>query len=162
MLTTPTLFIMCGLSFSGKTTLARRISQATGAVIVSYDRLFTEVDRGPEITGLDEWYMIVALVQQETRRHLASGQSVIVDNLNEDVVDRDQLRAIANEEGALSLVVYVDAPLDVIADRHRRNEVTMQRGLTTDDEFRFVLSRFQPPAEPEDYVRFVAGEDVDK
>jgi predicted kinase len=75
----PTLFVMSGLSFSGKTTLARRISEATGAPIVSYDELFATAERDPSVTGLDEWYLITDLVHDQARAHLEAGRSVIVD-----------------------------------------------------------------------------------
>src|SRR4051794_16076632 len=106
---------MCGLSFSGKTTLARRISQATGGTIVSYDHLYATAPRDESISGLDEWYLVMGLVHEHAKARLAAGSSVIIDNLNEDLVDRDQLRAIASEHGAETIVVHVDTPLEVIA-----------------------------------------------
>jgi hypothetical protein len=96
----PTLFVLCGLSFSGKTTLARRIADATGSAIVAYDELYATVERDSAITGLDEWYLIRGVLHEQARAHLAAGRSVVVDNLNEEVVDRAAFRAIADEQGA--------------------------------------------------------------
>ena len=153
---------MSGLSFSGKTTLARKISDATGAPIVSYDELFATTEREASVSGLDEWYLITGLVDDHARAHLAAGRSVIVDSLNEDRIDRDRLRAIAADQGAEAIVVHVDVPLRLIEARRRDNDVTGARGTTEDDNFEFVLSRFEPPARPERSIRYRAGDDVDE
>jgi predicted kinase len=158
----PTLFVMSGLSFSGKTTLARKISQATGAPIVSYDELFATTERDASVSGLDEWYLITGLVDGHARAHLAAGRSVIVDTLNEDRIDRDRLRAIAAEHGAEAIVVHVDAPRALIEARRRENEITGVRGTTADESFEFVLSRFEPPAPAERSIRYQAGDDVEE
>jgi hypothetical protein len=84
---------MSGLSFSGKTTLARRISEATGSAIVSYDELYAHAPRDEAITGLEEWRLIVGLVHEQARARLAAGESVVVDNLNEDVIDLDSVQS---------------------------------------------------------------------
>ena len=158
----PTLLIMCGLSFSGKTTLARRIGEATGSAVVSYDELYATVERDPSVTGLDEWYLVVGLVHEHARAHLAAGRSVVVDSLNEEVVDRDRLRAVAAAEGAEALVVHVEASLETIAERRRRNDATRERGTTSDENFRFVLSRFEAPGPWERHVRFGPEDDVEE
>jgi predicted kinase len=112
------------------------------------------------ITGLDEWYLIRGVLHEQARAHLAAGRSVVVDNLNEEVVDRAAFRAIADEQGAETIVVHVDAPLDVIAERRRRNDREPARGTTSDEEFAFVLSRFEPPTPSERWIRYSAGDDV--
>jgi predicted kinase len=152
---------MCGLSFSGKTTLARRISEATGSAIVSYDDLYAHAPRDEAITGLEEWRLIVGLVHENTRTRLAAGESVVVDNLNEGVIDRDQLRAIAAEQGATTIVVFVDTPLDETDARRRRNEVSGERGYTSDEQFAFVLAQFEPPGPGERTIRYVGDEDIE-
>ena len=160
LLAMPTLYAMSGLSFSGKTVLAAEISAATGAAIVSYDDLYGTVERDPALTGIEEWRLIVSLVHAEARRHLQDGDSVIVDNLNEDMIDRDQLRAIAAECGAETIIVHVEAPLELIRERRRRNDLSRERGTTSDEQFEFVRSKFEPPGPPERVIRYQAGEDL--
>jgi predicted kinase len=156
----PTLYVMCGLSFSGKTTLATRLAAATGAAFVSYDELYATAER--DLTGLEEWRYIVGLVHERTRAELSAGRSVVVDNLNEDRVDRAELRAIADELGVETIVVHVDAPLEVIEERRRRNAEIRVRGHTSDEMFEFVRARFETPEPPERVVRYRDGEDVDE
>ena len=153
---------MCGLSFSGKTTLARRISEATRSTVVSYDELYEHAPRDPAITGVEEWRLVTRLVHEQTRARLAAGESVIVDNLNEDMIDRDQLRAIASEQGVEAIVVYVDTPLEVISQRRRRNDLHRERGFTSDEQFEFVSSKFEPPSPNERSIRFRAEDDIDQ
>lgn len=158
----PILFIMCGLSFSGKTTLARRIAEVTGSVIVSYDALYATIERDPSLDGLEEWRLIVGRMHEDARTHLSAGRSVVVDNLNEEVIDRDPLREIAQKCGADAIVVYVDAPLGLIQERRLRNEALRERGSTRDDNFQFVLSRLQPPSPDERSITYRPDDDLDE
>ena len=103
----------------------------------------------------------MGLVHEQARARLAAGESVAIDNPNEDVVDRDQLRAIAEEQGATTIVVFVDTPLDEIDARRRRNEVSGERGYTSDEQFAFVLARFERPGPGERTIRYRGGEDID-
>lgn len=41
----PTLYIMCGVGFSGKSTLAKKIAEHTGAMLVSQDALYFEKEK---------------------------------------------------------------------------------------------------------------------
>jgi predicted kinase len=157
----PVLIAMCGLSFSGKTTLARAISEETGAPIVSYDELWATVPRDPLLSGVDEWQFVFDLMCTRAGEHLAAGRSVIVDNLNEDTIDRGRLRDVAESNGAEVLVVHVEVPLDVIADRRAANDLARARGTTSDEMFEFVRSRFESPAEPECVFRYEWGDDLE-
>jgi predicted kinase len=153
---------MCGLSFSGKTRLARAIGEATGAPIVSYDELYMTVERDRSITGMDEWWLITDLVGERAGEHLTAGRSVIVDNLNETRVDRDRLRDVAAQAGAEVLVVHVEAPAEEIARRRAENDASGTRGTTSDEQFEFVRSRFEDPAAPERVVRYRFGDDLEQ
>jgi predicted kinase len=155
------LYALSGLSFSGKSTLAAELGRTTGAAIVSYDELFVSLPRPAGIEGLAEWQLLVDEVHERARAELAAGRSVIVDTLNEDLVDRDELRAIADEHGAETVVVYLDTPLDVIAERRRQNEESGERGTTRDDNFAFVLAKFEPPRPHERAIRVTPGDGID-
>jgi hypothetical protein len=52
--------------------LAGKISERTGAAIVSYDELFATAEREPSVSGLDEWYLIMGLVHEHARAHLGA------------------------------------------------------------------------------------------
>ena len=153
-----TVYVMCGLSFAGKTTLARRIAASTASAVVSYDELYASVERDAVLTGLHEWEFIVSCMDDAVRAELAAERSVVVDNLNEDLVDRDRLRAIADDFGAKTIVIHVQAPLELIGERRRTNDATSARGTTSDEQFEFVRSKFEAPGPPECVVSYQAGD----
>ena len=39
------LYIMCGLAFSGKSTLARKIAEHTKSKLIAFDKLWVEKDK---------------------------------------------------------------------------------------------------------------------
>ena len=41
----PKLYIMCGLAFSGKSTLARKIAEHTNSKLIAFDKLWVEKDK---------------------------------------------------------------------------------------------------------------------
>src|SRR3990167_7901222 len=57
------LYIMCGVGFSGKSTLAKQIAEHTGAVLVSQDALFFEKEKELNLDqdSDEKWRMILAV-----------------------------------------------------------------------------------------------------
>lgn len=48
------LYIMCGLAFSGKSTLARKIAERTGSRLIAFDKLWVKKEKEQPITKGDE------------------------------------------------------------------------------------------------------------
>src|SRR5215831_13921304 len=107
----PNLYILCGLPFSGKSTLAQQLALATGSVLVSYDALWWEKKRE---TG-DSWGFdaLCHLAEARLAEALEDGVSAVYDTLNNSKGWRDRLRRLAARHGARSVVVYLNTPLAV-------------------------------------------------
>ena len=103
------LVLMRGLPGSGKTTLARKIAEDKNAKIFSTDEFWICEDGqyrfDPErLNEAHEWNL------QRTKRALASGQSVVVDNCNHKKAHMEPYLEEAKKHGAkVSMVV---APLN--------------------------------------------------
>src|SRR5262245_36222027 len=93
----PTLLLLCGLSFAGKTTLARALAQQLGWRYISLDAINTE--RGVGLDGrpipVEQWEKTYAEAYQRVDQTLRDRRSVIYDETNFARHQRDALRAIA-------------------------------------------------------------------
>ena len=79
----PVLYIMCGLAFSGKSTLARKIASHTGSKIIAFDKLWVDKDKEKPIhKGVKGWRFIRKVAQDAIARTLQAEKSVVYDDNN--------------------------------------------------------------------------------
>jgi predicted kinase len=155
-----TLYLMCGLAFAGKTTLAEAIAAATEAHLVSVDEI--NARRGlagglgiPE----EEWARTHRQALADTEEALSRGVVVVVDDTNCYRFLRDNYRAVAERHGAPTRVVYLDVPLSLALARMRANEVEATRPPVRERVLRELARRFEPPTPEESVLRFPPGAD---
>lgn len=154
----PTLYILCGLPFSGKSTLAKQLSQATGSVLVSYDALWREMQRETgKSLGFDE---LCSLAEGRLAQALEQGTSAVYDTLNNSKGWRDRLRRLAARQGARSIVVYLNTPLAVIEERQRNNQITGERHSVSSDTLREEVGKFEVPGTSEAALEFAPETDL--
>jgi predicted kinase len=81
----PTLYILCGLPFAGKTTLARALFKHCGFVHLDLDSTARAKGLFPE-EGVDDeqWSQIFREAYECTAALLVSGKSVVFDAMNTD------------------------------------------------------------------------------
>ena len=131
---TPTLVLCCGLSGSGKSTVALGLLQPLGAV-----RLRSDVERkrlaGVAVTArptagqAQQLYSLAmntrtyARLQSLARELLRAGLNVIVDAAALRRHERDDLRALATAAGAHFVLVECTAPEAVLRERITRRRV---------------------------------------
>ena len=154
----PRLVLMCGLSGSGKTWLARRLAPVLGAV-----HLRSDIERkrlaglaplarsaSPVAAGLYAREMTVAVyarLAECATDALAGGYTTIVDATFAAAADRARFRALAAQLGLDLRIVYCHAPRRVLESRIH------QRGRRADDPSEADLEvlhwqerHFTPPA----------------
>lgn len=134
----PTLVAVGGLSGSGKTTisalLAPECGRPPGAVHLRSDierkRLFgaADTDRLPPSTYTREVSdTIYAGLRHKAGRALRAGQSVVVDAVHSLPAEREAIEAVARENGAPFIGIWLDAPGSLLRDR-----VAARRGDASD------------------------------
>jgi predicted kinase len=153
------LVLLCGTSFSGKSTIARALAPRLAAQIVSLD----EINERRGLWGgdgivVEEWVRTLQIAHGEVRELLAAGKSVVVDDTSSPRFLRDEWRALAGEVGARFTLLYVDVDHATVRRRHAANRVDSQRRDVADDVLDQHLAGFEVPAADEGAVR-VAGVD---
>jgi predicted kinase len=152
----PLLILMCGLSFAGKTTIARALAIGRGWRYLSLDAINTE--RGIGLDGqpipLHEWEQTYAEAYRRVEACLRAGQSLIYDETNMLRAQRDQLRSIAAIYQVPVYVVYVATPEAEVRRRWQHNRLRPQRGDVRDDDFAYVIRHFEPPSSDEAVIDY--------
>lgn len=115
----PWLVVTVGLPGSGKSTFARKLAAATGAVVLESDHLRRALFSAPSHAAGESKLLFEALYGA-ARRLLREGASVLVDATN--LRERDRCRAydLAESTGTTLLVLHFRAPERVIAERLSR------------------------------------------
>ncbi len=159
---TPTLYLLCGIAFSGKTTLGRAISQHAGLRVVSTDEILAlRGFSGGDGVPFQEWEKTHAIAVGWLDRLMASGEDLVVDDTNCYRWIRDRFRWLAGRHDYATRVIYLETPLDVLHRRRRANERSGERHRVVDEVFESHAADFEPPADDEDALRFGPGDELE-
>jgi predicted kinase len=148
----PVVIAMCGLPFSGKSVLAGALSRELRFRLLSYDVELYPVHsrRAPANSSLAAEYDFVQdIARREIGAILASGESLIYDDLLLERNDRRKLAAVAEAHLAGFVLIYLDTPLPVIGQRRAANSRTRARTSVPDAKMRLDTSLLEPPEEAE-------------
>ena len=141
---------MCGLSFSGKTTLARAISAATGADYISLDEINEERGlRGGEGISGEEWNETSRIAVKRLGVALERGRDVVLDDTLSFRWLRDRYSEAARQRAAPFILIYVAVPLSEIHAARARNEVSRQRNPIREEVFDDHARKFEVPGADE-------------
>ncbi|MBU1000106.1 ATP-binding protein [Patescibacteria group bacterium] len=157
------LFILCGLSFSGKTSLAQKIAECLQVTIISFDAIYEELrqnirdDLSPQPETWDQVKQIALLSLSE---NLQEGKNVVWDSTNPLREHREELIAIGDCFGAQSIVVHVNTPLDEIRKRRQENKVTHRRTDRGSDHFEQKLRTWENPLEGDRVIQITSESDI--
>ena len=164
MNTGKTLYIMCGVGFAGKSTLAKKIAEHTGATLVSQDATYFEKEEEWENLDPDseeQWKMILDLSRAKMKDELKKGNSVVFDDTSLQISHRDELRLIAQETGAETKVVFLDTPIEIQKERQAQNKITGERHDVEQHHLDKAIEDLQPPTESENVIVVKPGYDFD-
>jgi predicted kinase len=144
---------MCGLPCAGKTTRARELECAHGAVRLTPDEWLTRLlGPGVPLNVLDASRdPIESLLWDLAERLLALGVDVVVDFGVWSRSERELFRARAARVGARSELHYLDVPEDVLVARLAGRNAQLPPGTFHIDEARLRAwtQTFEPPTDDE-------------
>lgn len=149
------IVLLCGRSFSGKSTVAAEMARHFRAVVVSLDAINAE--RGLQSGAglpIEEWGRTFEMSQSRTLELLRSGRTVIVDDTSSPRFLRDGWRKLADQAHVPLALVYVNTPVGVSLERHAANRADRSRMDVNDEVLREHLESFEPPTPDEDPVSY--------
>lgn len=150
-----TLWILCGLPYSGKTYVAEQILKNTSVAFVSIDEIFKSRGFDWNINKLpseSEWKEIFDSSYKQAQKTLTDGLSVLYDSTNHTKESRDALRRVAQEVGAEARVVHVDVPVETVWKRWEENKVSNSRPVVDKKLVEETITSFEAPTEDENVL----------
>ena len=146
----PALIAMCGLPFAGKSVLAGALSRELRIRLLSYD--FDVYPSGRRLapagsSAAAEYDFVQDIARREIAEILASGESLIYDDLLLGRDDRRKLAAVAKAHWADLVLVYLDTPPPVIGER-RAAHARSRAGLP-EATMRLDIAPLEPPGDAE-------------
>ncbi|HEY3783328.1 MAG TPA: AAA family ATPase [Fimbriimonadaceae bacterium] len=157
MIRKPTLYLLCGLPGSGKTTLAKRLEQENSALRFTPDEWMVPLygDGICEPNTLDQWNLAhdrVEKVQwQLAEKALLLGVNVVLDFGVWAREERDDFRARTAALGARSELLYLEESLDVLKERVKARNENAGKGtyLISEAELEEWSTQFESPTPDE-------------
>ena|SRR5581483_5708431 len=160
----PRIYLLCGLAFAGKTTLAKALAERLNLPRVSIDEINTARGVGLDNTWItpEDWQITYEESYRQLSDHLNAGRSAISDAGNFTRAERDQVRAVAAQRHADTLVIHVTTPAYLVRVRWQLNRLTRERNDIRDDYFAQGLALFEPPAQDEQTLHYSNEQQVDR
>lgn len=112
-----TLYLLCGVPASGKTTYAKQLSEKYGAVRYSYDDMpnahIRDYKIGQEVHK--QWL-------QNIKNDLLNGRSVVADNTSLNIEFRMKFLSEFSNIPCKKVLIIMDTPIDVCISRNSQRQ----------------------------------------
>ena len=150
-----TLFILCGLPYSGKTYVSDRLHTETGISVIRIDDILRK--RGfdwntNKLPNEAEWRGIFEESYQATKNILERSENVLYDSTNHTLASREKLRELAKQSGAETAVIFVNTPKHIIWKRWEKNKKLTTRSIVAKDLVQMTINAFEPPTQDEHII----------
>lgn len=147
-----TLFILCGLPYSGKTYLAEEIIKSVPITHISIDDILYL--RGYDwnsntLPDESEWAEIFETSYYKSKEALNNSLNVLYDSTNHTKTSRDALRKMAESVGAETYVIFMEVPLSTVYSRWEENRSSQIRPIVDMKLIEMTIEAFERPTEDE-------------
>lgn len=151
---------MCGVGFSGKSTLSKKIAEHLGATLISWDAIYFEMK--DKLSADNASNELAKLSMERISDALRNGKSVVFDFTSLKRAHREKLRNLAKEFNADSKIIFLDTPIEVQKERQELNKVTKERHDVKQEYLDYAIAELEVPAEDENVVRVKPNYDFDE
>ncbi len=142
------LYIMCGIPFAGKTTLANEIVKLKNFTKVDLDEvkisLFGSGIEDQQLQKTD-WDNIYQQMYHHIQIFLAQEKTVLHDTGNFTRHERGNVRNIAAMMGIEAITIFVDTPVEEARKRLDVNRLTNERFDISDQAFLAAVTEMEIP-----------------
>ncbi|MBA2288736.1 MAG: ATP-binding protein [Ktedonobacteraceae bacterium] len=158
------LFIICGISFAGKSTLGKAMAERFNYTEVDVDNVKIQL-YGPDIQDEDlhheDWVRTYTETDHLIERYLQAGKTVIDASRNFRKEERQLARQIATTLNAEVVTIFVDTPEAVARQRLLENRKKPSRRDVSDEGFEEILHTIELPAADENPLVFHDGDHIE-
>ena len=156
------MYILTGISFSGKSTLAQAISVARNMPVIDPDNVAHERGGGlnGEVIADAQWALIHKEAERRAGRMLTAGGSLVYDTTAFTRQQRQELRDLAVQHNAKPVLIFVSISYTEARQRWDQNNQTQERFAVHEDDFNMVANNFEPPGRDEPHLVYEAGQDL--
>jgi len=161
---TSTLIVICGLSFSGKSTLADAITSRFGYEEVDVDEVgakLCDLDVNDERLKDLDWDKVYDEADRQIEARLKSGTTVIDASRNFTKEERERAQEVAERSNAQLVTIFVDTPEEIARQRRLSNKTSRSRRDITDEQFEEIVQIMQPPTKDERALVFRHGDELE-
>jgi predicted kinase len=145
---------MVGYPGAGKTTVARWITERTGAVHLWADVERNKLFENPSHSEAESSQLYKQL-NEHTEELLTAGKSVIFDTNFNHYSDRELLREIAARHHAKVIIIWVATPVDIARERAVHSQI-VRNGYDftmSPEQFDAIAAKLEPPRPEENAVK---------
>lgn len=156
-----TLYLLCGMPFSGKTTLGKLITKYLDSFYISLDDInATRGLNGGDGIPIEEWERTHFLAMQQLEELMNSGKDVVLDDTNCFRWLRDRFRNLGLQHNYQTIVVFLDIPLVEILQRMANNEIDRRRRGVKPEIIQEMFGTFESPQSDEIVIRYATEQPV--
>lgn len=152
---TPKFYLLTGLPFSGKTTLAQELARVKLAYYNSYDKVGMQLKLPVLERPLTDKERIkqVGKHTEIAASYLSKNISVVHDATNPTKERRDMLRAVAERYEAQPITIYVATPYEVTLQRWDEHIPTEEKPKPPRELLEWIHNDFfEPPGPDEEHI----------
>ena len=158
-----TLYLMCGMPFSGKTTLGKSIAKYLDSPYISLD----EINEARGLYGgdgipVEEWEKTHFLAMEQLQSLVQSQQDIVVDDTSCFRWLRERFGSFIKQYDYQMIIVFLDIPIATIRKRIERNEQTQARHKVRQDIIEEMAKTFEPPQPDEKAIEYCANQPIER
>lgn len=147
------LIILCGPSFSGKSTLANRLQAQHGFHVISLDAINERRGLwGGEGIPQEEWAKTHKIAQKELEDLLTKNKPAVLDDTNCFKFLRDNYRNIGQKHGMQVSLWLIKPTIETLCHRRAKNDKNEERRGIAEDVFTQHLESFEWPLSDEPHI----------
>lgn len=162
---TQQLLILCGIPFSGKTTLAKKITDKLNFKRIDLDEIkfktYGSQVRDEEINQVG-WDGIYQQMYKEIGEAFENGFSVVHDTGNFTVQERGLISSIAKKKSLPFHTIFMNIPVSLAKQRLEENRKTNKRFDISDESFLSAVREMEPPTNEENPIFYNYDQDIDE
>jgi len=147
-----TLYILCGLPYSGKTYMSKEILAKTSCIYISIDQILQKLGfdwNSNKLPNKDEWKLVFDISYQKSQEALKNDLNVLYDSTNHTKISRDVLQKIATDVGADTKIIYIDVPVETVWGRWEENNSKKDRSVIDKKLVEMTVKSFEIPTDDE-------------